>query len=199
MSSAARHAIRSLTGKIRREAKSRPTSRRSCERMPPATSTTLMALVASGPVARRACNIQSLASGSPRRCAISTSESTSITVCDARCRGAENARRHLARESPRHVRARRRNLRWRRDPIRGRHRLDRGLDRSTDGSARHAKSPVLGRPRRANEPALRRGKCWFYSYTRLYTAIRPATRLFSEPGVGETRRVRNAKSEVASG
>jgi hypothetical protein len=182
MSSAARHAIRSLAGKVRRVAKSRPTSRRSCERMPPATSTTLTTLVARGPVARRACNIQSLAPGSPRRCAMSTSESRRITVRDAHCRGVGNAHRHRARENPRHSRARRRNLRWRRDPIRGRRRSDRGLDRSTDGSELRAKSPALGQRRRVNEPAPRRGRYSFYSYTRLYTSIGPQAALAKRTG-----------------
>ncbi len=168
MSSAARQATRSLTEKIRRVANRRPTSLRSWDRMPPATSTTFTVLVANGPVALRPCDIQSRASGSPRRWAMSTSESIRITAGDAHRRGDGNGHQDPAGPGRRPAKARRRNSRWRRDPTPGRYRSERVPDRSAVGSVQHAKFPARGPPRQVSGSAPHRGRYSFCSYTTLY-------------------------------
>jgi hypothetical protein len=135
--------------------------------MPPTTSAIDTTLIATGPFFREPMS-QSRAAPSPRRCAINTSESTSITMSGPRfVPDALHGRPDRAPRRQRHA-ERRTNARSPEGPRRDAHRNLPERGPGAGGSLQHATRPLVLPAARVPPSAPRRGKCSFASYTTLY-------------------------------
>jgi hypothetical protein len=158
----------SVAGSARKDESSRHTSRRSTDRMPPTSSAIDTTLIARGPFFR-APTSQSRAAPSPRRCAINTSESTSVTMSGPRFvpdalhgrPGRAPARQHHAERQT--------NPRSREGPRRDSPRNWPERGPGVGGSPQHATRPLVLPAGRVPPSAPRRGRCSSVSYTTLYT------------------------------
>jgi hypothetical protein len=160
----------SVAGSARKDDSSRHTSRRSTDRIPPTSSAIDTTLIARGRFFRAPIS-QSRAAPSPRRCAINTSESTSITMSGPRfVPDALRGRLGRAPACQRHA-ERRTNARSREGPRRDSRRNWPERGPGVGGSLQHATRPLVLPAGRVPPSAAHRGKCSFALYTTLYTTL----------------------------